>query len=360
MAHANQPSAERPRLRPQGNRTKWPILPRTSWSAPARTRWRSTPRPSQRGCRGADVTTARHLCRAELDRFQAAMRRRRAAHRRLHAGGAAVRRGGGRGRTHSSASPSSISAKPPAGRATGARPGRRWPPCWLPRRSPCRLCRWSVWRAKASSSSTAATSAPIEAANLLKDHLDVTVLLKPPAAIAPPRSTEFPDRAGHDPGRQGTPRRIRAHGRRLRRCLRRPRAARWCSGRRATARNRTATSSSTCPAVRRCSLRRPARRLFARRPGRSGGRAQGRARGARSGRHVRQAALHHLRCRPLRAFALAHRRLQPLPRPLPDRGHHAGRQSCRDRRRRSAPAAASAPRSARPAPPPMRCRRPTR
>jgi ferredoxin len=32
----------------------------------------------------------------------------------------------------------------------------------------------------------------IEAANLLKDHLDVTVLIKPPAEIAPPRVSEFP------------------------------------------------------------------------------------------------------------------------------------------------------------------------
>src|SRR5262249_10291441 len=32
----------------------------------------------------------------------------------------------------------------------------------------------------------------IEAGNLLKDHLDVTVLIKPPAAIAPPRVTDFP------------------------------------------------------------------------------------------------------------------------------------------------------------------------
>jgi ferredoxin len=32
----------------------------------------------------------------------------------------------------------------------------------------------------------------IEAAELLKDHLDVTVLIKPPATVAPPRVTEFP------------------------------------------------------------------------------------------------------------------------------------------------------------------------
>src|SRR6202161_238188 len=32
----------------------------------------------------------------------------------------------------------------------------------------------------------------VEAGNLLKDHLDVTVLIAPPAAIAPPRMTDFP------------------------------------------------------------------------------------------------------------------------------------------------------------------------
>ena len=32
----------------------------------------------------------------------------------------------------------------------------------------------------------------VEAAKLLKDHLDVTVLIEPPAAIAPPRTTDFP------------------------------------------------------------------------------------------------------------------------------------------------------------------------
>src|SRR5262245_48386789 len=32
----------------------------------------------------------------------------------------------------------------------------------------------------------------IEAAELLKDHLDVTVLMRPPAAVTPPRVTEFP------------------------------------------------------------------------------------------------------------------------------------------------------------------------
>jgi hypothetical protein len=32
----------------------------------------------------------------------------------------------------------------------------------------------------------------VEAGNLLKDHLDVTVLIEPPAAITPPPTTDFP------------------------------------------------------------------------------------------------------------------------------------------------------------------------
>ena len=38
----------------------------------------------------------------------------------------------------------------------------------------------------------AATSSAIEAGKLLKDQLDVTVLITPPGDVAPPRVTEFP------------------------------------------------------------------------------------------------------------------------------------------------------------------------
>ena len=47
---------------------------------------------------------------------------------------------------------------------------------------------------------------------------------------------------------------------------------------------------------------------------------------------LRQAALHRLHRRSLRAFALQDRRLPPLPRSLPDRRDCARRRSCRDRR----------------------------
>jgi ferredoxin len=43
----------------------------------------------------------------------------------------------------------------------------------------------------------------IEAGNLLKDHLDVTVLIEPPASIAPPRNADFPVAKGKVTGARG-------------------------------------------------------------------------------------------------------------------------------------------------------------
>jgi ferredoxin len=43
----------------------------------------------------------------------------------------------------------------------------------------------------------------VEAGNLLKDHLDVTVLIEPPALIAPPRGAEFPVAKGRVTGAKG-------------------------------------------------------------------------------------------------------------------------------------------------------------
>jgi ferredoxin len=45
--------------------------------------------------------------------------------------------------------------------------------------------------------------AAVEAGNLLKDHLDVTVLIEPPASIAPPRRAEFPVAKGKVTGAKG-------------------------------------------------------------------------------------------------------------------------------------------------------------
>ncbi len=82
----------------------------------------------------------------------------------------------------------------------------------------------------------------IEAANLLKEHLDVTVLIKPPGDAAAAAGDRLPGGEGHHPAGQGLSRRLRADGRRL--CRAQSVLARRTaySGRRATARRRAATS----------------------------------------------------------------------------------------------------------------------
>ncbi len=56
----------------------------------------------------------------------------------------------------------------------------------------------------------------VEAGNLLKDHLDVTVLIKPPANIVPPRVADFSGGERKNQEGQRPSRRIRGHGRRFR------------------------------------------------------------------------------------------------------------------------------------------------
>ena len=149
-------------------------------------------------------------------------------------------------------------------------------------------------------------SAAIEAAKLLKDHLDVTVLID--AAAEHCRRRASPNSrscSGTIRAAKGSSWRVRDHGRRL--C----RAAAVLARR---AHFRTAQNG----AVSRCDIlldlsggaplfpgRRSARRLSARRSRRSRRRAEGRAEGARPRRQLRQAALHQFHRRSLRAFALA-------------------------------------------------------
>ena len=317
------------------------------------------PTRSARLPRRARSTTARQLCRAELERFRAAAASGDAAHRRLHPGSAAVLRGRRRARRRDL--PSSICARPPAGRTTPRRPGRRWRRCSRPPPSRCPTFRSSASTAKASILIYGRDERAIEAGKLLDDHLDVTVLIARPNDLTPPRVTEFPVVQGHDPHR---PRAISAPSRS------------W---------------STTTPQPRR---RRAARLTFGAGARRRGVALRHRARSVRRRAAVSAPDLRdgYLRADPgdpaavlravlkardlvgtfdkpryitftersLRAFALEDRRLPPLPRSLPDRRDHAGRRSRRDRRRRSAPAAANAPPPARPAPPPTRCRRPMR
>jgi hypothetical protein len=145
----------------------------------------------RRGCRGAQVTTAQQLCRAELDRFRAVA-------------GEAV--------------PLTVGCtqEAPLFCEVAAQSGRSDPVRYANLRE---TAGWSN-EADATGPKMAALlaaaaervqdvppvdvesggiiliygrdEAAVEAGNLLRDHLDVTVLIAPPAAILPPCRTDFP------------------------------------------------------------------------------------------------------------------------------------------------------------------------
>src|ERR1700732_3182885 len=145
----------------------------------------------RRGCRGKEVTSARQLCRSELDSFRAL------------AGGAA---------------PLTVACtqEAPLFSEVAAENGRTSPISYANLRE---AAGWSSDSAEAGpkmAALLAAAAEPVpgvplidvessdviliygrgegafEAGTLLKEHVDVTVMIAPPAAIAPPRITEFP------------------------------------------------------------------------------------------------------------------------------------------------------------------------
>jgi ferredoxin len=145
----------------------------------------------RRGCRSSQVTTARQLCRTELERFRAAA----AGGDPLivtctqeaplfseiaegHKSGADIRYANIRETAGWSADAAKASAKMAALIAAAAEAAPDIPFV--------KLTSEGVTLVYGRDEQT------IEAANLLKQHLDVTVLIKPPAALQPPRVTDFP------------------------------------------------------------------------------------------------------------------------------------------------------------------------
>jgi len=145
----------------------------------------------RRVCRGAQVTTARQLCRAELERFRAIA---------------------------GQSGPLTVACTQEAAlfSEVAAEGGREAPIKYVNVRE---TAGWSSEAADAGPKMAALLAAAaeplpevpfvtlesegviliygrderaVEAGNLLKEHLDVTVLIKPPAAVASPRTTEFP------------------------------------------------------------------------------------------------------------------------------------------------------------------------
>ena len=172
----------------------------------------------------------------------------------------------------------------------------------------------------------------IEAAELLKDHLDVTVLITKPSGFVPRRTTEFPVVQGNDPRRQGPSRRVRDHRRRL--CHRGAVLARRAhrSAARATARSRTAIIildlSGGAPLFPAADLRDGYLRA-------DPGDPPAMLRAVLRARDL-VGTFDKPRYVEFKADLCAHsrsqdRRLPPLSRSVPDRRDHARRRSCRDR-----------------------------
>ena len=204
----------------------------------------------RRACRGAEVTTAHQLCRAELETVPRSRGAAAPADGRLHAGGAAVPEIAGEpdGRHRLRQHPRDRRlvdgcARPPA---------RRWRRCSRP--PPSRLP--DVPFVKLNSEGVVLIygrdERAIEAGDLLKDHLDVTVLITPPAESRRRASTEFPVVKGTIRSAKGY---LGAFELTVDDYAQPAPSSRGAlpSGRRATARYRAATSCSTSRAARRCS-----------------------------------------------------------------------------------------------------------
>jgi ferredoxin len=144
----------------------------------------------RRGCRGARVTTARQLCRAELARFRAAA----SAGDRLVVGCtqeaplfseiAGEIEGSGI---------SYVNIRETAGwSADAANAGPKMAALIAAANEPAPDVPFVTLTSDGVVLIYGRDEQAIEAANLLKDHLDVTVLIAPPAALVPPDITAFP------------------------------------------------------------------------------------------------------------------------------------------------------------------------
>ncbi len=144
----------------------------------------------RRGCRGSQVTTARQLCRAELDRF-----------RKAAASGEPITVGCTQEAPLFSeleddtgnADILYVNIRETAGwSADAAQAGPKMAALLAAAAEPRPAVPFVSLTSEGVVLIYGRDEQAIEVASLLKDHLDVTVLLKPPADIAPPRVTDVP------------------------------------------------------------------------------------------------------------------------------------------------------------------------
>ncbi len=141
------------------------------------------------GCRGADVLTGRQLCRAELDRFRTAV----AAGVPLTVGCTQEAPLFSELAEDSDATVTYVNVRETAGWSTdAAAAGAKMAALIAAAAEPAPEIPFVSFTSDGVVLIYGCDEQAIEAANLLKDHLDITVLIKPPADIAPPRITDFP------------------------------------------------------------------------------------------------------------------------------------------------------------------------
>ena len=140
-----------------------------------------------RGCRGAKVLTARQLCRAELEKFRAAA-----------AGGDPLIVGCTQeaplfSETAEGADVTYANIRETAGWSKDASAaGPKIAALLAVAREPVPEIPFVSFTSEGVALIYGRDEQAIEAGRLLKDHLDVTVLIKPPADVTPPRVTDFP------------------------------------------------------------------------------------------------------------------------------------------------------------------------
>jgi ferredoxin len=144
-----------------------------------------------RVCRGADVVEGRQLCRAELERF-----------RKLAAGGAPLTVACTQetplfeqvaGELKGAGPLSFVNIRETAGWSKDAKAaGPKIAALLAASAEPAPDVAFVPLTSDGVTLIYGKDEQAIEAARLLKDHLDVTVLIKPPADVAPPRATDFP------------------------------------------------------------------------------------------------------------------------------------------------------------------------
>jgi len=141
----------------------------------------------RQGCRGAEVSTARQLCRAELERFRAAA-----------AGGAPLIVGCTQetplfSEVAGSADVTYANIRESAGWSKDAHAaGPKMAALLAAAAEPAPEVPFVSLNSEGVILIYGRDEQAIEAGNLLKDHLDVTVMITPPAGVAPPRVTDFP------------------------------------------------------------------------------------------------------------------------------------------------------------------------